>query len=454
MKISNDFNWLRTGLIGLGIVGAFIIGVTVGLDKRHLLMYAVGVIGLLVCLLQPHFALYVFLGLVPLQNIIVISEGVTALKIFGGVVFAGWVMRKIIKGETFQTAISYPLFVPTLIYLFFAGISVLWTSNIGRWSQFMLTSIQLIGMVSLMVDLLDYKARLQRAIFCFLVGSLFSFGIGIYNSFVLNEYRASGGYGTGNAFASLALSVLPFMVFLITYRRGWQRLMGMLGAFTAVLGTGVSVSRTNLIILLFNFLLQLFIWRKSGVALSRILIVLLVVTIAVSIFPWDTVTTRFEQLMDGDELMSTFGRGWRMNFALRRFAKNPIWGYGLGSSEGPSQYYPSGYYFVIHNTFLQIAIELGLTGLLIILWIWGTAIHSLGKTLSILRQRHNDSHKETMAFLWALALGLTNYTIYSFTANIEYSRILWILFAFTQVTFLLVRELDLSVGVKSGRYLR
>jgi len=147
---------------------------------------------------------------------------------------------------------------------------------------------------------------------------------------------------------------------LLTYNRNyWAAILISLGTFT------ILIPKRNKKRFLSSFLL--------------IVILALIVTSVFFVFggkPKEfivSVSDRAVSLFAGKKIFKSSSLEWRKienEYAMQHISKNPFFGIGLGNNYRPENIWQDGTAFYIHNGYLWIMLNMGLTGLLIYLWLY------------------------------------------------------------------------------------
>jgi O-antigen ligase len=416
-------------LLVLGLSAAT--GVLIGLlGPIAFAVLVAGALGWLV-IERPDVSLYLMLVLVPLQNMVIFPTQSTLVRYVGMVVFGTWAMQKLSQRGSLRRLLQGRFFLPMIVFLSISGLSVLW-SQYDLWATWMFTFLQLALWVILIVDLLHSQRALEIALLALALGNVISAVFAVqqyYFSGPANPEsvtRAGGGFGDPNNAAASFLYILPFLFFLMKWRTGWKWLLGVIGIPLLALAIGLTVSRTGIFLLSVYLAYELIalIFRRTIMPKVRFLLVTgLIVAAGILYVPWETVTLRFSDFVTHENsLQDVGGRGILAEWSLGRFTEKPLFGSGLGREKGVQP--PA------HNLFLEMAVQLGLLGLLGMGWLW------LVSWQNIFRARKGAHLLEDPAasgLVTAIGISLFLYLLFSLTISNEGSRPLWLMFALAEV---------------------
>jgi hypothetical protein len=425
-------NWLTALMVGLAIIGAPLMGVLVSSHGLEIFAWLALGIAFFVVLVHPRVGLYAMLFLVPTQNLVVFQGGSTLVRFVGMGVAGAWILSKLVRKEPIRPLLTGPLVTPMLVFLYLAGISVLW-SEFTTWRVAIFSLVQLVVWVFILIDLIDSPKRLRIALFFLLLGCMVSAGMIVYDFVSFSGstsliYRPEGGHGDPNYSSSTFLVILPFAMHLIRNRSGWQWLMGIAVIAFLVLSIGFTISRTALLLtaVVFAFQLILFPDENRG-KLKYLFIGALVFLVIAPLLPWQQIEARFSEAWTGDVNVD-FGGRWRLaGIGLQRFMWNPILGRGFGKIERNFTCY--------HNLLIQMMVELGIPGLLSMVWIWVVSWRSLSRAR---RDASMLGDMDLLSLVSALQLSFVVYFVFSLTVSNDHIRTLWLIFALAEIGHRLV----------------
>jgi O-antigen ligase len=248
-------------------------------------------------------------------------------------------------------------------------------------------------------------------------------------------YRAGASVGDGNYFATSAVLCLPFALLAVLHgKKVWKRLF--YGGCLALSLPGVTVcaSRGGFLGLAAAFLLL--VARSGHRARNLILISVLVlpVTLLLPVSP----LYRLLHPNSADDF-STQARIMAWKAGGRMIANHPLLGVGLGNFKPLMPQYAdprTSVDTVAHNTYIEVAAELGLPGLVVFIGFLFFSYRSLEKV----RKRARIAGRE---FPYYAALGLQSgfvgYMVGAFFMSAEYQKLFWLVIILSMCLPRLVR---------------
>jgi hypothetical protein len=382
---------LLVGITALGLMSAaamFIVG-----GSKHDIVFSLAVTALPVTVIiaatRPlvfPFGLYVLA--LPFDNLLDIPGFGTITKLLGllsGACILFWLIR-----HNRLTKPSLALIV-WLAFLLWASLSVFWAADASSALSRLLTYVELILLLAGLAVIPADRTDIMALIFACIVGSLIAalYAIYLFHSGDNLVYQQVGGVKVGRVFIQGAQNVkgdeidpnhfgnallLPIaLISVLMLRRRWSvvKLLLLFGLAILVGGVYASGSRESLlaVIVVFLVLLRTPYWRQ--IVVFGLLIFAL--TFALPNSPW----MRFSGALE------TGGSGrlavWRVGLE----ALYHHWQLGIGVGNFPVAYdqafdkvyqppnqIEAHWNFVAHNTPLGMSVELGLLGLVLLLFGW------------------------------------------------------------------------------------
>lgn len=347
--------------------------------------------------------------------------GFTPIKVVGGLAFIyallEFVSRR--KGASFLSLRQSRLFfIFTAIFLlsyftseFSNSISLLRFSSI--WLFFITTVI-----------LLNSRARFFNAmlciIFCMDLASAYMFReFSLYGSLYSN-FRPGGIFGDSNYFAISAVAAIPIAYFL--YRqseKGYLKMFYLGSLLLMTCAVALSQSRGGMIGFAAMFLVVLF-YRKFQI--RTIAVVGIAIATAIVLAPND-VFHRFNSEETGVKV-STEARLALIESGMEMASENLLLGVGPGNfkpmSTGYSERVKASQ--IAHNSYLEMAAELGIFGLAVFFLMAWTAWREAG----LRRIEARDDAYLTDAFT-GIKAGLAGYLVAAIFLSAEYEKMYWFL---------------------------
>jgi O-antigen ligase len=249
--------------------------------------------------------------------------------------------------------------------------------------------------------------------------------------YVLREWQKSGmsmGYRPGwivgdpNYFAVSVLLCLPigFYILLERERPRWERLycLGCLALTIPALILGAS--RGGFIGLTAAFLFA--VWRSRRRLRNLIIAGLLVIPPAL-LAPSSPLRRLFRPTW-ADRMSAT--QHWELLRAgLRMVASNPVFGVGLGNFKPRVEQYASlqlQHGFIAHNSYLEVAAEMGIPALVVYLLLVGFSLRTLGR---IRRQTLNSGPRLLHRCVAGIEAGFLGASIALIFVSAQYQKLYW-----------------------------
>jgi len=180
-----------------------------------------------------------------------------------------------------------------------------------------------------------------------------------------NIGRVVGTYYGPNRYAAHLILVIPMAIALFMFLRK-RKDKYMYGAVTMLSLGGLffSLSRSSwagMIVSLFFMVLVLGRRGRISPRLMKTMVVVLIVMIVIGAVFWNTIERRFERGADGTHRVTM------INIAFKLLQDNFLFGVGLFNYQFHS-FHLFAFWHPVHNTYLRLAVETGIPGLLFFLW--------------------------------------------------------------------------------------
>jgi O-antigen ligase len=319
-----------------------------------------------------------------------------------------------------------------MAFLALAFVSGFW-SNSNLWQTSMFTYLQLAMWVILLMDLIASFQYLERALFWVFIGTLAGALLAIYQFYTQGQswqysQRGGGGFDDPNYSSASFMFILPYVFYRIRYDRGLLKVIWLISALVLLSGVAFTVSRTGLLAILIFLAGQYILYPNKETRAKFVFLVVILVLISMPFWPWDNISYRFSIAWSGGNDQDLGQRIAGLRYGWRIFTQNPLTGHGIGYLPGQD---------VIHNAFLGVAVQLGIFGFLVMLWLWLTTWRSLYSAYAHAKTSLNDKH---LSLISAVQLSAMLYFFFSLSLATESSRPLWLLFALGGICFELVKE--------------
>jgi O-antigen ligase len=324
--------------------------------------------------------------MIPLEAILILPSGGTAIKLLGVITFGSFAIHCIIGKERVQ--IDREIFIPLLLFVLWMILRGL--ESIG--SAFTLLQLFLLFIITTSMCV-NNKNRIDLLAWAIIIGSIISLlvSISMYLDNIELRYRAALGQDQDeNQYAIL----MGFSFLLLLLKKSWlnsRRLSivryGMLSLF--IYGLIIAASRGSIVALAFTILVYLFVSKNKlkstfYVALCSLLIGTLVVIgiqkNLISEFSLERIQT-----LRAPKSMNARSGAWLVG--IKMASDNLFVGVGLKKFNSNYKKY-AGIHSLqalsvgAHNTYISIFAETGVVGLVLVLWIIGAFAYLLKKSKS------------------------------------------------------------------------
>ena len=216
----------------------------------------------LACLsfLRPLWGVYLFVLMIPLEDVLLVVPSVTLLKVVGVFAFAGWFARMAVSRPKADVPRAV---IVALLFLGWALASLLWardpTLGLGRW----MTAALLVGFFFLVPQLVTDWKKLHYVILSYVGGAMIAGGAGVYQ-FLLNPNRrivafAEFGDNAGTYGISISLGIFYFLALFLSTSKRTTSILSLAGLFFLCLPAFASGTRT--FVLSFGVSLGVLFWH-------------------------------------------------------------------------------------------------------------------------------------------------------------------------------------------------
>jgi len=260
------------------------------------------------------------------------------------------------------------------------------------------------------------------------------------------NYRAGDSVGDNNYFSTTAALCLAFAFLMaVNSKKRWERLC--YGACLALSLVGVTLCESRGGTLAMGTAFLYLVARSKRRVRNLILVGVMVVPLMI-FFP-SSPLHRFLHPLSGDEASVEYHIGaWKAG--LRMIEAHPLLGVGLGNFKPMMHLYaPPGtkWSTIGHNTFLEVAAELGLPALGIFVGILVFTYRSLGGVGR--RARIAGDRKMYLATL-GLQAGFVGYLVGACFISAEYAKLFWlVIFLSMCLPHVLSTKRRFSIGIPS-----
>lgn len=362
-----------------------------------------------------------------------LGAGATVAKPLGLVLAASWGALIIARRGALRLlpqdrpAISWTV----IAFVSFAAISSVWATDFGQ-VQYEIERLVQVAILLYVVYTAATTARAFRAIvWAYLAGSVITATYSIATGSYLSSGRLAGLFDP-NTFAAEVMPAIAVSAFLLlTPRRFRIRVLAGLVLAVDMVAVALTQSRGGIIGLAAALVAAIVL---AGRARPRITVgVLLVAALAVGYYleyAPAQVKTRFSSI----SAQNTSGRSDEWRIALRMFADHPAIGVGLGNYPSVEPRYATRSFnlqfvnfvvqdrLVAHNTYLEVAAELGAVGLATFLALLGFTLVPATRALARLEAAGDDLEFYARGLVVGAVGMLTAYVFIS----AQYEKQLWL----------------------------
>jgi putative inorganic carbon (hco3(-)) transporter len=366
--------------------------------------------------------------------------GVTVVKLAGAVLALAWLLL-ILRRKVPLLLLDHPFISAGLIaFPVWAFTSALWAQDAVAAVSSSLRYAQNVLLVFIVYSALRRPLDFRRLVWAYIVGALISLVLALAagptpSSTGSGSYRLGGRFGAGdpNWFAALLLPAIVFAAFLLVTERSRvtrAALAGLVLLFT--IGLLQTESRGGIIALAATGVASFFVaGRIRGRALIATALVAIVGVTYFGFVASPASRARVTRLNSAD----SSGRNdlWRIGLAMAD--DHPLLGVGSGNFTVVSPRYAERAFDIVninyvvdtpkvtHNTYLNVADELGIPGLAIFAAIvWGAFVTAFAAIRSFARS--GDLGMEMVAR--AIVLGSIGMLVASFFFSGMYQKQLWL----------------------------
>jgi len=310
-------------------------------------------------------SIWVLLMCIPIQGLI----GAVVVQVVGALAFTLAIIHTLRTQRIRRFDISDAL---ALAFACWGIASFFWARNEQISLRALTTQFQLVVFLFLLRSIITSSERVLFLMEGYIIGALVV-AINVINAYlrghnVVNRYTA-GNMNAGFVGGVLALGISPAILLLMCAPRRSGRVLGLLYLPTAALAIILTGTRTSAIAALVSVLIfaganLLGRSRHRRMALLVILLLAMGVGIVFVYFPNIAGIVRLAKIHEAVVTRQLAGREYIWPVAINTFLQHPLIGIGIGSFSLITENV-LGYKIVAHNTWLSVAAELGLVGLII-----------------------------------------------------------------------------------------
>lgn len=392
---------LHLAIVGLGIV----IAALLPFDKPLLIIAAAAGILVLIPIAQnPRLGLYLTIAAVPLDQVgklgnILPGVNITIAKIFALLTLASWLLHLITRRMNF---VWRPEATVLLLYLVAGAFSLIDTDEFKRGLQEMVIFTSTALFFIMVFNLLRTKRHLVTALLALSIVSAGTFAYAGVQRYFSGEViaervgwleageatsgvevsniesasigtvrRSTGTTAHSNVLSASTAFLFPLLAaFMMLARAPWLKLLALIGMGCCLVGATVSLSRTGM--LTYAIVLPALLYAGMlRVTPMRVILLVVAIIVAIPFMPEGV-----SRIFDPENYFSSNSVSVSERYKLWAAAaeagfEHPLNGMGIGNNRGIFDYYYNPWnpgLLTVHSSYLQILIETGVPGLLVMLY--------------------------------------------------------------------------------------
>jgi len=381
----------------------------------------------------------------PIEDLIPGIGSATGTRLLGMVVFAFWLVRKVLRRESWGEILKTPLILGSLVFLGWATISMIWTYDRSATVLGLITQVQLVFLTIIIIDTIKTWDHVVWAARLLVLGGMIAALATMYQYFIQGVPRAGDGVSGGiNFTASSLVSIMPFAFYLIrSNHKGFWTIASLLYIPLGIVGVIVTFSRASFLLLAFVLALQAWLLFRSRSTRGIMIVLLVIMTVAAVVaVPLERIGERMEvitQLIESLLDPSSSDRyaddariyHWKVGYAM--FKDSPLLGIGFnsfGQQFLTEQFEVRGMPDIFgsprspHSSYIGIVTELGLVGIgifLLILIITARNLSAASRQLS--EDNDHDRYHLVRAVYYVLVLQM----LYGWVLNTHLNKNFWMI---------------------------
>jgi O-antigen ligase len=375
---------------------------------------------LLMLLIMPYeYSPYLYLG----QNLLGVFPDFTVIKLLGLIGF-GWAVLRLASGDPMSRRLSTR---PAILFLaFFVGVALVGLVH-GTGFQYAISRyLGFLVFLPFVLVAVRTQADLRRALTAMVLSYVLVFPYAVRQMLRFGDRLGVGLYES-NYLATILVLLVPLALTLSAQQRDpTRRKLWLAVGLLLVVMVFLTSSRGGFVGLLVAGVV--FVYRRRGLASAAGVILLLIA--GVLILPTDlgsrALATVFE---DGSRLPAGLEVSNRAHVALfwaalRMIGDNPLFGVGpLNFKDLSTLYTGLSVGNIAHNSFLEIAAELGLPVLAVFLMLLASTFRTLG---AVARLRGGPQTRELAGWAEGLRSGLLGFLVSGCFISAQYEKVLWL----------------------------
>jgi O-antigen ligase len=375
---------------------------------------------LLMLLIMPYEnSPYLYLG----ANLLGIFPDFTVIKLLGLMGFV-WAVLRLTSGDPMSRRLSTR--PAALFLLFFGGVALVGLVH-GTGFQYAISRyLGFLLFLPFVLVAVRSQADLRRVLSVMVVSYVLVFPYAVRQMLRFGDRLGVGLYES-NYLATILVLLIPVAFTLAVQQRDSTRRALWAGAgLVLVLMVFLTSSRGGFVGLLVAGVV--FVYRRRGLAGATALVLVLIVSVLV--LPTDlgsrAMATIFQDSSQLPPGLETSNRAHVALFwaALRMIGDNPLFGVGpLNFKDLSTLYTGLDQGNIAHNSFLEIAAELGLPALVVFFVLLAATFRTLGR---VARLRGGPQVRELAGWAEGLRSGLLGFLVAGCFISAQYEKILWV----------------------------
>lgn len=363
-----------------------------------------------------------------------LGVGATVAKPFGVTLALAWLAAVVARrGAVRLLPRDHPALTWTVTaFVALAAMSSIWAADVSQLTYNFSRLVQVVLLMLIAYTAASTASGLRTVIWAFLVGSAATAGYSIATGGYAATGRLSGIFDPNYFAARLIPAILIACFLLVTTRSRSTRAAAAAILAVDVVAFALTQSRGGIIGLVVALLAGV---ALAGNARPRVLAAVLVAFALGIAYYFEAAPTHLRNSFSTSISGASAGRSDEWRIALRMFSNHPFSGVGLGNYVVVEPSYATQTLdvthvryivtdrLIAHSTYLEVAAELGLGGVVLLIVIFGIAATRGGRGLAM-RARAPDDLRFYASGLLAGALGM--FAAYIFLSA-EYEKDLWLI---------------------------
>ena len=361
-SIENDF--VIKVLFALFFISEALVFYLVLFEKTKILLLLVALIAMLIIVVKPLYGLYI--------TTIVAISGIASNLLQGMylslilLTTVVWILYFLINKK--KSLVSAPQNILWILLGILMLFSSCYASDIYVSYLYLYAYIKYLLLYFLIINMLDSWKSIRSLMWLLTITGLFMFFYGVYASFFASAdkpiMRMISFVEDPNSFAIKLMPLVAFSYILIkTEKLRILKIVALILLISLILSIILTFSRGGMIAL---FIMLSFIGFKEIKHKRNIFFIVMFILLLLLIIPQELMFFRIGTITNINLDASIIQRVKILKGALRMFLDHPIWGVGAGNFITHSKIYCGTILGrVAHNSFLHVAAENGIIGLLL-----------------------------------------------------------------------------------------